>query len=96
MRKKQSPVRHVLALTKAAGTGTTVITQLCITSNNGNESLKLKKSRIPYSHDLKNKKRNKEKKKKSQIDGKKSWFYSSRKVAETYALEDHLHQQIDP
>lgn len=67
MRKKQSPVRHVLALTKASGTGTTVITQLCITSSNGNESLKLKKSRILYSHDLKNKKK-KERKKKEVTD----------------------------
>ena len=49
-------------MTKAAGSGTPVITHLCIPTSSGNESLKVKKSRILYSHNLKNKKRKKEKK----------------------------------
>ena len=83
-------------MTKAAGTGTTVITQLCITTANGNESLKVKKSRILCFHNLKNKKERKKEKEATDSWEKRSWFYSSRKVAETYASEDHLHQQIDP
>ena len=55
-------------MNKAAGTGTAVITQLCTTAGNGNESLTLRKSRILRSHNLKKKER---KKKKTQIHGKK-------------------------